>query len=192
MKKPKMSKNEHELNDENSFESILSGGHPNSLGRTIEVVEIVLNNKEKLSELFACYLSDDETVRLRVSNAFKRIFRENRDWFVDYIDEFQHLIPTLKQPSAEWTLAQLHLEMIDLLSKEQVDVAIKISQQQLNDRGDWIVIIQSMNFLQHIAKNDDEIKEWLLDKLQEIAKDKRKSVSKRANAILKSILCSDD
>ena len=173
-------------NNENNFESMLRGGHPNSLGRTVEVVEIILSNKEKMSELFECYLSEDETVRLRVSNAFKRIFRQNRNWFIEYIDRFQQLIPTLKQPSAEWTLAQLHLEMADLLSEEQVKTAIEITKQQLIESDDWIVIIQSMNFLQHMVKKDDLLKKWFIDQLTLIAKDKRKSVSKRANTILQS------
>lgn len=47
-----------------SFESILTGGHPNSLGRTIEVVDIILEKLEKLEELFNCYFSEDEIVRL--------------------------------------------------------------------------------------------------------------------------------
>ena len=39
------------------FKTMLSGGHPNSLGRTLEVVDIVLNNKNNLIYLFECYLS---------------------------------------------------------------------------------------------------------------------------------------
>ena len=72
----------------NPFEIMLKGGHPNSLGKTLKVVEIILNNRNKLSVLFDCYLSNDETVRLRVSNAFKRIFRHNREWVIKYIDKF--------------------------------------------------------------------------------------------------------
>ena len=37
---------------ENIFEQMLKGGHPNSLGRTLEVVKIIINDREKLSELF--------------------------------------------------------------------------------------------------------------------------------------------
>ena len=174
------------MNNKDSFENMLKGGHPNSLGRTEEVVEIVLNNKARISELFECYSSEDEIVRLRVSSAFKRIFRQNKNWFIDYIDKFQQLIPTLKQPSAEWTLAQLHLELEELLSAEQAKNAIEITKQQLNESKDWIVIIQSMNFLQHMAMKDESLKKWLKGKLFVIAKDKRKSVSKRANVILQS------
>jgi hypothetical protein len=69
-----------------SFESMLSGGHPNSLGRTVEVVDLALADRERLSELFACYGSADPVVRLRVSNAMKRIEAERHDWLVPLID----------------------------------------------------------------------------------------------------------
>ena len=62
------------------FETMLSGGHPNSLGNTLEVVDIILNDEESLDYLFECYSSNDATVRLRVSNAFKRIFRQKPNW----------------------------------------------------------------------------------------------------------------
>ena len=175
---------------ENKFEQMLKGGHPNSLGRTLEVVEIIINDREKLSELFNCYLSDDETVRYRVSNAFKRIFRQNREWFIEYIDKFQNLIPKLKQPSAEWTLAQLHLEMEDLLSDNQKETAILISKQQLEESNDWIVIIKSINSLERLANKDKVLQKWLIEKLKVFAKDKRKSVNKRANQVLEALTTS--
>ena len=56
-----------------NFEHMLSGGHPNSLGNTVEVVEIVLSDRFLLENLYNCYLSQDEVVRLRTSNAMKRI-----------------------------------------------------------------------------------------------------------------------
>jgi len=64
-----------------SFEQSPKGGHPNSLGNTPEVVDAVLGNTDKMEDLFLCYQSDDETIRLRTSNAFKRIFRANPDLF---------------------------------------------------------------------------------------------------------------
>lgn len=140
------------------FEIMLSGGHPNSLGRTPELVDIILNDKASLDSLFECYSSSDATVRLRVSNAFKRIFRQKPNWFAGYVDKFQLLIPTLNQPSAEWTLAQLHLEFCDLLTKEQTTTAINISKEQLKDSKDWIVIIPTMNFLQAMAKEDEALR----------------------------------
>ena len=169
------------------FKTMLSGGHPNSLGRTLEVVDIVINNKNNLIYLFECYLSNDATVRLRVSNAFKRIFRQNPNWFAGYVDKFQILIPTLNQPSAEWTLAQLHLEFCYLLNEKQKSKAINISKEQLKNSKDWIVIIQTMNFLEKMAREDEFLREWLVIKLDLISKDKRTAVRKKANKIINSL-----
>ena len=169
------------------FETMLSGGHHNSLGRTLEVVDIILNDEGSLNYLFECYSSSDATVRLRVSNAFKRIFRQNPNWFGGYVDKFQILIPTLNQPSAEWTLAQLHLELCDLLTEEQTKTAINISKEQLKNSKDWIVIIQTMNFLEKVAKEDESLRHWLLIKLDLISKDKRKTVRKKAKEIFQSL-----
>lgn len=63
-----------------NFETRLQGGHPNSLGNTIEVVNEVLAENALFNELFECYFSPDEIVRLRTSNAMKRICKaEKRD-----------------------------------------------------------------------------------------------------------------
>jgi hypothetical protein len=67
-----------------SFEEMLTGGHPNSLARTIEVMEIVLRNKDKLEELFDCDKSNDEVVRLRTSNAIKRVCLEKPELIYPY------------------------------------------------------------------------------------------------------------
>ena len=40
---------------EMSFEQSLKGGHPNSLGNTLEVVDAVLGNTDKMEDLFLCY-----------------------------------------------------------------------------------------------------------------------------------------
>ena len=160
---------------------MLTGGHPNSLGRTEEVVALVLGDKASLKALFDCYQSDDEVVRLRVSSAFKRIFRTKPAWFRGYIDRFQKLIPRLRQPSAEWTLAQLHLELREQLSTEQKTNAVRLTKKQLDESSDWIVIIQSINLLEHWARQDKRLRSWLTKRLQVLMDDGRKSVSKRAH-----------
>ena len=43
-----------------NFEKLLKGGHPNSLGNTLEVVDEVLGNTDKMQDLFLCYQSNDE------------------------------------------------------------------------------------------------------------------------------------
>ncbi len=62
------------------FEERFKGGHPNSLGNTIEIVDEVLADRTKLQSLIDTWHSDDEIVRLRVANGVRRVCVENPDW----------------------------------------------------------------------------------------------------------------
>lgn len=87
-----------------SFRTMLTGGHPNSLGRTLEVV---LETPDRMEELYQCYFSDDEIVRLRTSSSIKRVFHTHPEWFDEYADRLLSEISQIDQPSTKWTLAQL-------------------------------------------------------------------------------------
>lgn len=168
----------------NVFEEMLTGGHHNSLGRTEDVVDIINKDRSKLEDLFDCYASDDEVVRLRVSSAFKRLFRANRRWFIDYIDRFHTLVPLLQQPSAQWCLSTLQLELDDLFTEEQRLTAIEINKNQLAECNDWIVKIESIKYLEFMSKRDQVLKNWLVQQLGVTIKDKRKTVKKKASEAL--------
>jgi hypothetical protein len=166
-----------------AFETMLTGGHPNSLGRTIEVVNIVLSNPARLSDLYNCYFSTDEIVRLRTSNAIKRISLENPEWLVPYIDRLISEISKIDQPSAQWTLAHLFQTLFAFMSETQRNDAKKILLKNLENHTDWIVLNNTMNTLSAWAKKDLELKEWMLPHLERLAHDPRKSVAGRAKKI---------
>ncbi len=170
-----------------TFEEMLSGGHPNSLGRTLEVVEIVLKDKSKFEDLFNCYFSDDEVVRLRVSNAIKRVAREHIGWLAPYIDRFLDEISTINQASTQWTLAQLFLLLENHLSASQRAKAIAVMQRNLDENTDWIVQNTHIETLSIWAKDDKELRQWLIPRLEKLAKNTRKSVANRARKQLKSL-----
>ncbi len=165
------------------FEEMLTGGHPNSLGRTIEVVDIVLANPTRLSDLYNCYSSADEIVRLRTSNAIKRISLENPEWLVPYIDRFISEISNINQPSAQWTLANLFQTLSVFMSETQQASAKEILQNNLETYTDWIVLNNTMDTLSEWAKEDSILKEWLLSHLERLIHDSRKSVAGRAKKI---------
>lgn len=78
------------------------------------MVEQVWKHPERFEELFRCYWSEDEVVRLRNSNAKKRVESERRDLLVPFIDRFMKDVMQLEKSSAPWTLAQLFDHNIDL------------------------------------------------------------------------------
>ena len=170
-----------------SFEEMLTGGHPNSLGRTVEVVEMVLADRARLGKLYACYQSDDDVVRLRTSNALKRISREKPEWLVPLIDGFLTEIAQLDQASAQWTLADLFQTLAALMSSAQRQQAEAVLKRNLAHHNDWIVLNQTMKTLGGWAKEDAELKAWLVPHLERLCGDGRKSVAKTATKTLKTL-----
>ncbi len=114
-----------------SIQARLSGGHPNSLGNTVEVVDDVLADQRLLDELFNCYFSSDEVVRLRTSNALKRICKVERSWLMPYVDRLISEISLIDQASTQWTLADLFGLLTNDLTEVQLDRAKTIRKATL-------------------------------------------------------------
>ena len=166
------------------FEQMLTGGHPNSLGRTIEVVDIVLADRDKLDELFNCYFSGDEVVRLRTSSAIKRVTREHPEWLVPYADRLLDEISKIDQASTQWTLATLFQILFSHMNQVQKDKAQGILKNNLAYHNDWIVLNTTMQTLGEWAQEDAALVDWLKPHLERHSSDKRKSVAKTAKKIL--------
>ncbi len=166
------------------FETMLSGGHSNSLGRTVEVVDLVLADRSRMADLYQCYFSEDEVVRLRVSSAMKRLTIAHPDWTMDFMDGLLSEIAAIDQASTQWTLAILFDETRHLLSAAQHDRALEIIKHNLEHHDDWIVLNTSLKVLFEWAADDDDLLAWLKPQMQRLSKDKRKSVSGRASKLL--------
>lgn len=165
-------------------ESMLSGGHPNSLGRTVEVVDAVLADQSLLKDLYQCYFSTDELVRLRVSSAMKRITIAHPEWMMAYMDGLQSEVASIDQASTQWTLALLFDLLAERLSPIQQLRALNIMRDNIAHHDDWIVLNNSMKVLGKWAKNDPELARWLEPHVRRLARDSRKSVSKNAQKLL--------
>jgi hypothetical protein len=174
-----------------SFEEMLTGGHSNSLGRTIEVVNLVLEDPVRLSDLYNCYFSNDEVVRLRTSNAIKRVSRAKIEWLVPYIDRLISEISTIPQASTQWTLAELFQTLSSFMSETQRTQAVKVLKQNLEIAKDWIVLNNTMETLGEWAEVDSELKAWLMPHLDKLSNDSRKSVAGRARKIATKLHVND-
>ena len=89
--------------------------------------------------------------KLRTSNAFKRIFRQKPEWFLD----FKHIFLN-KISKTQWTCAQLFSELVNQLENKEQKKAKKIVSDYLNNSSDWIVLCQSMNALITFNKIDNK------------------------------------
>lgn len=171
----------------NRFEQLLTGGHPNSLGNTEMVVAKVLADHGKFADLYDCYQSPDEVVRLRVSSAMKRITKAAPELILGYMDKFQSDIANLDQPSAKWSLAQIFMWLSDRLTDQQTQRAIEIMQHNLETENDWIVQCNTAESLVHFAKSDPDLKQWLIPQLRRMTQDTRNSVARKGQKILATL-----
>lgn len=130
-----------------NFEKRLKGGHPNSLGNSLEVVDEVFADHSGFDELFNCYFSTDEIVRLRTSNAMKRICKEEKQLLIPYMDRFLSEISKIDQASTQWTLSQLFDMLEKHMSNPQISKAKAIMKNNLENHADWIVLNATMDTL---------------------------------------------
>jgi len=166
---------------------MLTGGHPNSLGRTKDVVACVLEAPARAEELFACYQSSDEVVRLRVSNALRRVQADRPDLLVPFVDRLIEDIGALDQASAQWTLPKLFEGADAQMTPDQRRRALALVQRNLAEHGDWIVLNNSIEYLTKRAKADADLRDWLLPHLVRLTGETRKSVARRATKALASL-----
>ena len=167
-----------------SFEQSLKGGHQNYLGNTLEVVNVVLNNTDKMEDLFLCYQSDDETVRLRTSNAFKRIFRAKPELFKQWKKRLIKEVSDIDQPYAKWTTIQILNELFDQLDEKEKTQSVEICLRYLRNEKDWIVINQSLNFMKNHLERFDFKDPEMMKLLNFFVDDERNSISKNAEKLI--------
>lgn len=170
----------------NAFETELSGGHPNSLGNTVAVVEQVMADPSRLGDLIDCYRSADPVVRLRVSSALKRITRERPEWSATRLDDLLGWIAEIDQASTKWTLATIYSWLDSRMTPTQRDTAIAIMKGNLH-YDDWIVQNTTSESLAHFASQRPELAAWLVPQLEMLTSSRHKSVAGRARKLLRSL-----
>lgn len=162
---------------------ILSVGKINSLGRTQEVVDIVLNDKSSLAELYNCLFEDDQWLRMRAGDALEKVCRVHPEWFISYLPKLFAETASINQPSVQWHLAQM-LGEIELPSDYQQKANKLLCKNVSTTDVDWIVSANSMITLVQFAKSQ-KIDAKIVIKLIKIQQHHHSNaVSKKATKLL--------
>lgn len=167
-----------------TIEEMLSGGHPDTVGRAWEVVDMIFARPSLLPELFDCFQSPDEVVRYRASRALEDIAAERPDLLVPYLDRLITEVGALKQASAQQTVAQLFRTLSAAMTGAQIGAARRLLADNLEYSTDWIVLNATMETLTAWATRDAELAAWLRPWLDYYAGDERRSVAKKAREML--------
>ena len=161
---------------------MLTGGNPRSLGRTDEVIQLVLSRPEKLEELFDCQFADDEIVRMRASDGLEKICREHPEWFDPYKQRMFDEVSSVRQPSVQWHLAQMFCEMS--LTDAEKKRAVQIMTHNLESLDEWVVTNLTIEALATFVRRGDFERAKFVEILKKFQSSRHNSVARRAQKLL--------
>ena len=170
-----------------TFASILAeGGHTNSLGRTEELVQIVLADKSRLEELYLCMFDDDAWVRMRAADGIEKVCRVRPEWIKYYTGRFIKELSNRTQPSIQWHLAQIYRQVE--LSDSEGALIIKWLKRLISTvEVDWIVSANVMETLVQFAEAGQIKRADTLELLKIQKQHKSKSVVRRADKMIERL-----
>lgn len=158
------------------------GGKSNSLGKTADVIERVIEEPERLHELYACLFDSDAWVRMRAADALEKICRDKPAWIEPLIDRLQAELSDSTQASIQWHMAQIY--RIVCLSDKQFAKACSWLEDKLSTPNiDWIVSANAMDTLMQFTEAGTYAKSKLEPLIEVQLHHKSKSVVRRAKKL---------
>lgn len=163
------------------FEFLLEG-NANSLGRVLDVMELIHQRQVTPQEVYALYRLEHPIVSMRVSNILKRLWRDDPSMILDLVDLFISDAYSLKNTTFRWTIAQIVDELYSKLSPKQIVSMSEIVFENLTLHDDWICLTQSLKACQKIMKKQISSPDKSI--IIHLTKDSRKAVATQANKVL--------
>ena len=116
-----------------SISDLLNGKDRRSIGKSDDVVALVVKNEKLFDELFNCLYSNNEVIRMRAADAIQKIVELKPDIIKKYKYEILNEIAKIDQQEVRWHVAQLipHLGLI----KTDIPIAFKFLNRYLNDKS---------------------------------------------------------
>lgn len=163
------------------FELLLEG-NANSLGRVLDVMEMLHQRQVTPQEVYEQYRHEHPIVSMRVSNVLKRLWRDDPSTILPLVDLFIHDANSLKNPTFRWTIAQMVDELYSKLSPKQIGSMSEIVYENLTLHDDWICLTQSLKACQKLMKKKISAPDKSI--IIYLTNDSRKAVATQANKVL--------
>ena len=159
------------------------GGRSNSLGRTDEVIALVLADRGRLDELYGCLSEDDPWLRMRAADALEKVCRRHPGWLSPYLDRFHREFAASGQPSIQWHLAQIYRQ-VELTGEQRRTAVDWLAQLLRGAHLDWIVAANAMDTLAQFTRDGAFPPAELRSLLEVQLGHRSKSVVRRAGRLL--------
>ena len=163
---------------------LLKGGDRRSIGRSNQVVKIVLRAPQRFAKLIECLWNDDPIVRMRAGDAAEKVSAVRPEWLRDYKTELLGLLAETEQIELRWHLAQM-ISRLPLTQSERRRAAETL-QLYLGDRSS-IVRTFALQALADISRNDRELRLTLREILEQSLRSGTAAMKARARKLLKEL-----
>ena len=164
----------------------LTGGDFRSIGKSNEVVELVLANPKLFSSVFSGLLETDPRVRMRAADAVEKISQQRPELLQKFKRPLLERIALVEQQEVQWHVA----EMIPRLKlvKSDLPKVLKIIEIYLNTSSSNIVRVMSLQALADLALQGWLKKEVVMQRIEQYANlVATPSVHSRSKKLLKQL-----
>jgi len=164
--------------------AFLQGGDRRSIGRSNEVVRLVMRTPRRFAELIRCLWSDDPIVRMRAADASEKVSGRKPELLKPYKAELLGLLAEAKQIEMRWHLAQM-IPRLHLTQSENQRV-IETLQIYLEDESS-IVRTFALQALADLSQNDAGLRSRVRGLLEGSAVAGTAAMKARARKLLKGL-----
>lgn len=155
-----------------------------SIGKSAQVVTLVLENPERLSELIAALEDDDPRVRMRAADAAEKITVRRPDLLQPYKQVLLTQIASIPQQEVRWHVCQM-LPRLKLTRAERRRAFAQM-QSWLTDKS-GIVRAFAMQGLADLAQQDETLKPTALETIRAAVGNGTPAMRARGKRLLKEL-----
>ena len=144
--------------------ALLAGGDRKSIGRSNEVVALVLSQRKRFPELVACLWNDDPVVRVRAADAAEKASAQCPALLEPFKPELLGLLVEAEQQELRWHLAQM-IPRLPLTARERQRAAANF-RSFLKNRGS-LVKTAGLQALADLSRHDAELRAEVMDRIED-------------------------
>lgn len=160
---------------------IFEGGDRRSIGRSGEVVRLVLKDPRRFGELMACLWSENPVIRVRAADAAEKVSVKRPDLLQRHKAELLGLLAETTQIEIRWHLAQIIPRL--QLSAHERQRAVEVLRRYLEDRSS-IVRTFALQALFDLSQNDGALRDNVRQLLETALKSGTPAMKARARKLL--------
>lgn len=161
---------------------LLRGGDRRSIGRSNQVVTLVLRTPRRFAELIRCMCCDDPIVRMRAADAAEKASAVQPELLRPHKAELLDLLTEAEQIELRWHLAQM-ISRLPLTKTESLRAAQTL-QHYLEDRSS-LVRTFALQALADISGSDSELRPQIRQIVEQSMARGTAAMKARARRLLK-------